>query len=144
MMTCFSYGPTGTNLIGTVAIQILDELTSTPILGRTTSGITQIATTGVYKYQVNVPEAAVPLALWDEGGAILGAGGPDPTVQQASDTILLPATDIGAYTGLILLGPEGSPNGTLPASPPTIVITPSGSIYIKTVGNDTEGWIQAS
>lgn len=46
------------------------------------------------------------------------------------------------YYPVVIAGPEGSPNGTIKAAPQTVVVATDGSVYVKSVGLDNEGWIQ--
>lgn len=55
-----------------------------------------------------------------------------------------PEISLEGYSPIVILGPEGSPNGSLVADPQAVVITTSGEVYVKSVGSDEYGWIQTN
>lgn len=105
------------------------------LTNRTQIGVTQIAG-DLYQYQQ--PATAPFIARWDEGDATDYVDEYlDPAFASLSGAVLPTG-----YAPVVVAGPDGSPNGTLAAVPQTIVVTSSGEVFVKTVGNGVEGWTQ--
>lgn len=106
----------------------------TEILNRSQVGISVFAPiSGTYWLPGGVSYSTTGIwTVWDNAGI---AYPPELLIDSTP-------VDIGTYTPIVLLGPEGSPNGTLAAAPQTVVVTPGGQVFVKSLGNGDEGWIQ--